>query len=228
MLKRMLAIAVVLAVAGGGAFGAYWSEDPVTVPVLQRTVTGYALGGGVTLDWNIVPVTSGTYQGNYGYTYTWSSAPTSWTLEVSPGAPSSSFGFVGNYTATIQDYVDITGINTNVIPAPWGPENNTLNTAITFSPTAGTTSFTFYTQLGPVYGDVFGSVSTTVYSPWLGVPTDDSMDTPQLANYIPMPDGSFGDYPPVTIIPEPSLSVLALTALLAGAVARRRKKETEV
>ncbi len=31
-----------------------------------------------------------------------------------------------------------------------------------------------------------------------------------------------------TVIPEPSLSVLALTALLAGAVARRRKKETEV
>ncbi len=223
MLKRMLAIAVVLAVAGVGVASA---DDVVSVPfadwaksqTLDDDATGWSASG-VTLSWQITKAA-----GIYTYKYTWSEAVTQFVLEASPGKTALSFSWQSGYDASVSwpGSTSVTDDNGSTV---------VLTNAITFTPPTGQnaiTSVTFRTKLGPVFGDAQGSKSSTggyANNPLIGVAVDEGVNS-TIANYVPIPDTgwSTGDI----IIPEPSLSVLALTALLAGAVARRRKKETEV
>ncbi len=228
MLRKMMGLVLMVVLCGGVAFGEYIYEEPISVMNNRWTGpdTNKPLGmtgtlSGVTLDWNIVNLGTPSDPGPYRYTYTWSQVVDSWILEVSPGVSGISFDFSidSGYTATVGDFVSA--------------GTATLNTAITFTPTGtgGGKTFRFDTWLLPVYGDAYAGIgSGSVANRKLGVgtfqATFDASHTGDFANYLAMPDGSFGGGD--MIIPEPSLSVLALTALLAGAVARRRKKEGEV
>ncbi len=219
--RQFVVLAVVLALFGSAV--GFASDD--AVPVWPPTSTNSWIGslnltdtGGSDqidpLSWDI-SLDSGT--GIYTYEYTWSGAVTKWILEVSPNKTALSFSFGSGYTATVANTV--------------AAGSTTLATAITFDPnpsgfpSGSATTFSFRTRLNPIYGDVWGTDTVggyTAYNPGIGGDTSLG-DTTLAANFVPVPDS--GGAGPETAVPEPSTAILALTALIGGAVARRRKKK---
>ncbi len=94
--------------------------------------------------------------------------------------------------------------------------------------------FEFTSTQAPVWGDFYAKdgkhldpESTKEFATaWNAGITGDgpTLETTDFTPWIPRPDGD-GLSPPATIVPEPGLSVLGLSALLAGAVARRKAKK---
>ena len=219
--RRVAIIAVVLGLVGVGIASA---GEVIPVPSGQWTAqlqltddnTGWGDDNTVTLSWNITKSAEDVYT----YAYTWSDPVTQWVLEASSDKTDVSFAWGGGYTADLS-WPSSTTVTTV------GGGSATLDNAITFTPTGGSgTSFSFQTYLNPVYGDVWATnVSAGLTNnPSVGVGVDASwVDAMLAANYVPMPDSGYG---PDIVIPEPGMSVLALTALLGGAFARwRRRKE---
>ncbi len=218
MLRRIGLFVVVLALLLAGRVA---SADIVTA--VDDDYWDYSLDldgtgdlDGVTFSWDISPDDVNNPD-IWTYTYTWPDdvALTEWVLEVSPNKTAASFQFGSGYTAVVGSRDDLSKDSTTV----------DLDNAITFTPDEGTSSYTFYTRLNPVYGDVWVTDDTDVaYNPSIGQGVGAQGQETLVTLFVPIPDSGWGGGD--ILIPEPSLSVLALLGLLTGGFARwRRKKE---
>jgi len=201
MLRRAsLAVAVVAILAAGGV--SYGME------VTDHLVGSTTLTNGSVLSWSITPPPS--TPGNWTYSYTLNAVADTVYLETSTGLKQSST-FVSWPVGSLAE-----GPKYFSSPGIYGLK---INTSV--DQNAGTSAFSFVTAINPVYGDFWASSSMKNK----GFGSDPSFGTTQDEAVIQwaatVDSGGASDI----IVPEPSLSILALVGLAAGAFARRKKKE---
>jgi len=215
MLRKMMGLVLMAALCGGVALGdavQVQGDDLDDSRSLSSGLTGVGSWSSLTITWGI-DKSATTGLTTYEYSFSGDGIGT-WYLEVSPGVTNhKSFRALDNTALELVGSVTVSG--------------KTLDNALKFTSAGTGGAYKFETYVNPIWGDAFIGTSTSgkyAYNddfdtdPILGVTSD-------FTGWVATVDtGSAGDL----VIPEPSLSVLALTALLAGAVARRRKKEDEV
>ncbi len=222
MLKRLMVGIVVV-----GILGAAVQADVIPIPVqstfwntsqaLTADGTGWGLNG-VTLSWVISKDVSDPLKPLYSYTYSFSPDHVSkWMLETSPDISKVSFSFSTGYNLPTGP---------QVAGPPW-TDNPDPDWALTFTPkTSPYYSYSFTSSQNPVWGDVYAwdAANKTAYNPGFDSdPSDTTSNATLLANWVPIPDSGWGSGD--IVVPEPTTGILALTALLAGAFARRRRKK---
>jgi len=228
MLRKAMFGILALALLGGVSLAQDIKQLQDAEYTSNRTIgsgvtAGTAWSDGFRINWS---VSGKDGQGYYTYSYTFDDGATTpaditldeWIVEVSSeltelstfqftdgGAVTSGTGqnvFLGTHTAT-------------------GSGESIYGVKFTYD----AASYSFKTLQDPVYGDFWATDSATTANSavWnTGIGVDLAPGPGSTTNWVATVDTESG-----IIIPEPSLSVLALTALLAGAVARRRKKEGE-
>ncbi len=189
--------------------------------------------GGLRLDWNI---SQDTPESLWYYKYTFTDLDgtgpdpeiSHWILQVSDVIDSQNYE---QYFFTFSGPVEFGHWTADLNPLPAsspGDNNGNPNLpgdihGLKFE--LGPTPTTFWSSQYPVWGSFYakdgngGSQGvTTAWNPGLeGL--DGGYDLTDITNWIPTPDtGS-------VMIPEPTATVLALMALVAGAVARRRRRK---
>ena len=192
--------------------GLYVNEFPGPIPPLPENWGGLdgANWGGEDLEirWNIT-LSESTW--TYDYWFVSSAAVDEWYLEVSPElANPGAFSYAENVVATLG-------------------AGGGIGNALHFTADDGSGHYIFTTGINPVYGDAYmigteGETTYTAQNNQFGVEPGGT-DADFYSGWVATVDSTYAsDEIDDIIIPEPSTAVLALTALVGGAFARRRKK----
>jgi len=221
MMRRVLIVAAVLGLVAHVAGATVITvNDPADLTgarssrTLTSGLTGSVVGlpGTLTMDWSIA-YTGSVYNYAYSFSGTENATVGTWDLAVSP-AISAGITFTNGTAGSIVP---------NVVTS-----KGTFANAIVFT-AAGSSGYTFTTTVTPVWGSAFisGTSDNGAYTVW-----NTAMPTQQYptgaspwpyTNWVPTVDSGFA----TTVVPEPSLSILALLGLIGGAFGRRacRKKK---
>ncbi len=217
MLKRLMVAIVVVGILGAGAQAVVVDvQGGDLVGSLQLTDAGGWGDDGVLFSWNIS--TPGGSGKDWHYSYTFGDAESYWLLEACPDT-GGLFTWGDGYSTVGPQ------LATGFAPNPWGAG---AEWAIKITDTgAAQATYTFDTDLNPIWGDVYAYDATNNGAWNTNFNSDptaaDQASDPFPPGWVAMPDSGLTDI----VIPEPTTGILALTALLAGAFARRRRKKEE-
>ena len=217
MLRKLMVVGVLLGLMAGVAVAGEVQVTGANLTGNRQTPTGKGLTDvgtsfdEVVLKWDI-DLNTTTDQWTYDSWFTGDEAPNvgTWYLELSESITMASLAPTGGTSMTVVD--DAAPIATK-----------TFDNAIKFTGDDGSGHYTFWSFINPVWGDAFiyGDASNYVYNSGFG--GGPLQTETEFLNWVATVDtGALGGD---VVIPEPSISVLALTALLGGAFARRRKKK---
>jgi hypothetical protein len=222
MLRRLLAVVLMASLVGGAALADEIQVQGAPNLTSSRSIddgelVGVGYSDNFVLNWAITE-SGGDFTYDYWFTGNTDGDPdivNTWYLKLSDvPIPEGTITPIGDTLLSIEQDV----------PAVSG---HTLPQAVVFTSPDGDGHYKFTTDIDPVWGNTYITNTGGDYAYNAGYASlpDDEDDWPLFTNYVAALDT--GPYTPGAIVPEPSLSILALAALVAGAVARKRKKKED-